>query len=265
MEAKKFDINSLIGFVLIGGILVYMLYLQSPTPEELEAEKAKQELVENEAAEETKEDEVSLEDGIQEITAATPGDSLALENLRNKLGSFAYSGSLPSATDATTIVENDVLELSVSNLGGHIVQAKLKEHTTHTGEAVYLIKDGNSTFNFQFSSENRLLDTQNLYFEPVSSDNGENKVLSMRLKTSANSYLEYRYELSPGEYMLNFSIRSQGLDGVINTTQPMYLDWNLKGFRQAKSIAYENRYTRLTYEHDETDFSKLSPTGKMKK
>ena len=44
MEEKKLDINSIIGFVLIFGILAYMLWQNQPTPEELEAqEKAKQE------------------------------------------------------------------------------------------------------------------------------------------------------------------------------------------------------------------------------
>lgn len=49
MEEKKFDLNSLIGFILIGGILVYMLYLQQPTPEEIEAEKQKTEQLSKEA------------------------------------------------------------------------------------------------------------------------------------------------------------------------------------------------------------------------
>ena len=49
MEEKKLDINSIIGFVLIFGILAYMLWQNQPTPEELEAqEKAKQEQVEAE-------------------------------------------------------------------------------------------------------------------------------------------------------------------------------------------------------------------------
>ena len=86
-------------------------------------------------------------------------------------------------------------------------------------------------------------------------------MLSMRLKASENAYIEYRYELTPGEHMLGFSLRTQGLDGVMNTSQPVYLDWNLKGYRHAKSISYENRYTRLTYEYEGDKHSKLSPSG----
>jgi len=47
MEEKKFDINSLIGFVLLGAIILWWMYSNQPTPEEkLEAEKNKIENVE---------------------------------------------------------------------------------------------------------------------------------------------------------------------------------------------------------------------------
>lgn len=262
MEEKKFDLNSLIGFLLIGGILIWMLYLNKPTEEELAAEEAKKEAaaIEKEATQ-IAEKTTTLTEATQQLAAASPTDSLGLQQLKNRLGSFAYSGTLPSATEATTVIENDVLSLTVSNKGGYITEARLKNHTTYDSIPVYLIKDGNASLNFQFSAENRLLNTQDLYFEPSLSKNGENQVLTMRLKTAPNSYIEYRYELLPGQYMTNFSLKSQGLDGVLNTTQPMYLDWKLKGYRHAKSISYENRYTRLTYEYEGSKHSKLSPAG----
>ena len=46
MEEKKLDINTIIGFVLIFGILIFMFWQNQPTPEELEAKKAQQEQVE---------------------------------------------------------------------------------------------------------------------------------------------------------------------------------------------------------------------------
>lgn len=260
MEKKKLDLNTVIGIVLIGAIIVFMMYRQ-PSPEEIEAEKAKVEQVETEKKANESVKEVAEVTPTQ-INSADTGDSLAVEGLKGRLGSFAYSGTLPSATENTTVVENDVLRLTVSNKGGYVVEAMLKQQTQYTGENVYLIKDGSNDFNLQFNAENRTLNSNELFFEPTLSKNGENEVLSMKLKTSESSYLEYRYELSPGQYMLDFNIRSQGLDGVINTTQPIYLDWNLTGFRHGKSITYENRYTRLTYEHENgEDHSKLSPTG----
>src|SRR5690554_6063456 len=262
MEQKKFDVNSLIGFVLIGGILLWMLYMNRPTEEELLERQAQQEATIEEPSQQQAESDVPFEQAKGEIAEATDtSDSLALEALRNRLGSFAYSGTLPSASEDETVLENDVLYLRVSNKGGYIIEAKLKKHVEFDSIPVRLIQEGNASLNLQFSAENRTLNTRDLYFEPTLSQNGEDQVLSMKLKAGKNSYIEYRYTLHPGEYMMDFSINSQGLDGILNTTQPMYLDWQLKGYRHAKSISYENRYSRLTYEYDDEKHSKLSPTG----
>src|SRR5690606_12257132 len=235
MEQKKFDFNSLIGFLLIGGILIWMLYLNKPTEEELQAEKAKTEAAAKEKAqvEKSKQDITLAQATSDTMDSVKPGDSCAYEQLKNKLGSFAYSGTLTSATDAKTVLENDVLKLEISNKGGYITDALLKDFHKYDSVPIYLIKNGTASLNLQFSAENRTLNSQDLYFEPTLSKNGEDQVLSMKLKTSENGFIEYRYTLHPGEYMMDFSINSQGLDGVINTSQPMYLDWQLKGYRHA--------------------------------
>ncbi len=266
MEEKKFDFNTIIGFVLIGAILLFMLWQNAPTQEEIDAEnaqKAKEEKLaeEEKTKEENTKEEVTLEEATTELANVNTGDSTALANLQNRLGSFAYSGTLASATDEVSILENEVLYLKISNKGGYITEARLKKHTIYDDSPVYLIKDGNASLNLQFTSENRILNTEALFFEPTLSKNGDNNVLSMKLKTSENNFIEYRYELSPNEYMLGFSVKTQGLENVITTSQPMYLDWKLKGYRHAKSITYENRYSRLTYEHEDEKHSKLSPAA----
>ena len=267
MEEKKFDLNTIIGFLLIGGILLFMLWQNQPTPEELEAQKLAKEKSEQleddkKTSEVKNQEDITLENASNQIGFNKPSDSIGIAELQNILGSFAYSGTLPSAKKATTIIENEVLKLTVSNKGGYIIEAELKDQTIYDGTPVFLIKDGNSSLNLQFSSENRLLNSQDLYFEPSLSNNGNNQVLSMKLKTSANNFIEYRYELNPTDYMLGFSIKTQGLENIINTTQPIYLDWNFIGYRQAKSISYENRYSRLTYEYENGDkHSKLSPAS----
>jgi len=250
MEEKKFDFNSLIGFVLIAGILIWMLYQNAPTPEEIEAEKTKTELVEAQKKQQELQKSIDTtvvkeQDGIEIVS-----DSLQSLELQNKLGSFAYAASLPSATDAITTLENDVLELKISNKGGYIVEATLKNFKTYDSIPIYLIKDGNASLNLQFQAENRVLNTKELYFEPTLSQNGQNKVLSMRLKTSENTYLEYRYELKPGEYMLDFAVQSKGLSSVIHTSEPAQMEWQLKAYRKAKSVTYENRYAELLWEYE---------------
>ena len=57
MEEKKLDTKSIIGFILIFGIFVFMMYQNQPTPEEIEAQKkAEQEQVEAEKKESKQEE-----------------------------------------------------------------------------------------------------------------------------------------------------------------------------------------------------------------
>ena len=81
----------------------------------------------------------------------------------------------------------------------------------------------------------------------------------MKLKVSETQFLEYRYEIKPNEYMVDFTIRSQGLSGIINSSNPINLDWKLKAYRNEKSMRTENMYTYYYYKADnEVDW--LSPT-----
>jgi len=251
MEEKKFDVNSIIGFVLIFGILIFMFYQNQPTPEELEAEKAKQEQVEAAKAIENSETEAVIND----VPQLDLQDSTAVANYQGKLGAFGFT----KPSNEITTLENEVLLLKISNKGGQIVEAKMKNFVTYDSVPVYLVKDGNASFGLDFStSDNRVLNTQDLYFEPSLTNTNGSQVLSLKAKTSNNQYLEYRYEMKPNEYLVDFMIKSKGLDNVISSNKPVQLDWRLKGIRHSKSIEYENRYTRLTYSHEDGKISKLS-------
>ncbi|MGX1930713.1 membrane protein insertase YidC [Flagellimonas sp. 2504JD4-2] len=256
MEEKKLDINSIIGFVLIFGILIFMFYQNQPTPEELEAQKAEQAKIEAEAN--TKEEEA-----VKVVEEETPApinlqDSVAVADYKSSVGAFGFT----TASDGTSVLENDVLYLEVSNKGGQIVEARMKNFVTYDSVPVYLVKDANADFGINFStSDNRVLNTRDLFFEPSLTNSGDNQVLSMKAKVDNNRFLEYRYEMKPNDYLVDFTIRTQGLNGVINSGRPVDLEWNLKGIRHNKSVQYENRYTRLTYNHDGGKISKLSESS----
>ena len=250
MEEKKFDLNSIIGFVLIFGILLFMLWQNQPTPEELAAEEfAKKAQVEAEKKTEVKKD--TFVSKAEDFSSTTGSDSLRLEGLKNKLGAFAYASTLPSAKDNETLVETDLLQLKFSNKGGYLSEVKLKKFVNYDSVPIYIIKDGNAAFNISFSTtDNRNLNTQDLYFEPTVTKSGDNTIVSMKLKVSDSRFLEYRYELKPDDYMFGFNVRSQGLSDVFNSSQEVNLDWNIKTYRHAKSISYENRYTELIFEYE---------------
>lgn len=250
MEEKKLDLNSLIGFGLIFLILVWVMYNSQQKDAVEQGKKAEQEQVEvNSKPVPTKTTIVSPEQPQVVVT-----DSLKTVQLQSSLGSFAYSASLPSAKETFTTLENELVRLKIANKGGYIVEAELKQFEQFkkdSGKKVNLIKDGNADFNIELkTTDNRTLNTKDLFFEPTLTKEGANQILTLRLKSANDKYLEFRYTMKPNEYMLDFAIRSQGLNTVLNSSNPLNLDWSLKSYRNEKSVSYENRYTELIFEYE---------------
>ncbi|OXA76195.1 protein translocase subunit yidC [Flavobacterium aquidurense] len=251
MEEKKFDLNSIIGFVLIFGILIWIMYQNQPSDKEIAAEKAKKELVAKQEAQ-AKVDKTKT--AVLPVAAATtPGDTVQLAQLQKTLGGFAYSATLPSAKEGFTTIENEKMILKIANKGGYIVEATLKEFKRfekNSGQLVELIRDNNSNLNIQLqTTDNRTLNSKDLYFEPTLTKSGADQILTMRLKAGANEFLEYKYILKANDYLVGFDIRSQGLNKVLNSSKPLDLQWDLKSYRNEKSVSIEKRYAQLEYEY----------------
>ena len=261
MKEKKLDLNSIIGFVLIFGILIWIMYQHQPTPKEIAAEKAKKE----QAIQKENEAKVPAKQIAATVIDTTVSDSAQIAKLKTTLGNFAYSATLPSAKESFTTLENNLVSIKVANKGGYIVEAKLKSFERFkkgSGQLVELIKDNNADLSINLQTQdNRTLATKNLFFEPSLTKVGENQILTMRLKAGENEFLEYKYVLKPNDYMVGFDVRSQGLNKVLNTSKPLDLEWNLKAFRNEKGISYENRYADIRYEYED---GKVNNTGQGK-
>ncbi|WP_177763970.1 membrane protein insertase YidC [Flavobacterium sp. I3-2] len=243
MEEKKLDKSSLIGMGLLAGLLFWMVSGGFGKEDvKLEEEKQKTENVDTKAME------------VAEIFDGAPTDSLATAKYKAALGDFAYSATLPAAYDEEVVVATDVLTVTFSNKGGYIKTLELNgihAISKDSKEIVTLIKDNNSKLNLKFQTkDNRVFNTKDMLFEPTVSKEGENTIVTMRLKSSANAFLEYRYVIKPNNYMLDFTVKTVGLANVINGSNPADLDWQLKAYRNEKSISYENRYTEMVYEYE---------------
>jgi YidC/Oxa1 family membrane protein insertase len=247
MENKKIDLNSIIGFVLIFGILLWIMN-QNDLKKPEEAEKSKKELVAKPAE-------------LKPATLSTNiADSTQLLELKKTYGGFAYAASLESARNEFTTLENDLIFIKIANKGGYIAEATLKKFdkfSKDSGQLVSLIKDNNASLNILLQTlDNKSLNSKDLYFEPNLTKDGDNQILSMRLKSSADSYLEFQYVLKPNDYMLNFEVKTVGLQNTINTSKPLELEWDLKTYTNEKSISYENRYAEMYFEYNDgkTDY-----------
>ena len=247
MEEKQFDAKSIIGYILLLGIALWYFYANRPTEEELAAQKKAK--TETQQLKETIKNELL---NVQTIAPQSATDSLGKLKAYKELGAFGFSKTLNAANGGQTILENELLYLKINNQGGYISEARLKEYKTYNGEALHLIKNSTgASLGINFSTtDNRSLNTKNLFFEPTLSKVGKNTKLSMKLKVSENQFLEYVYVIKPNDYMLDFTIRSQGLENILDSSRNINLNWELEALRHAKSHTYENRYTELYFEYE---------------
>ena len=95
MEEKKMDVNSIIGFVLIFGILIFMFYQNRPTPEEIAEKEAQQEQVEAQeaAAELETVAPVQNETPVLDVT-----DSTAVASYKSQIGAFGFTAPTAGTT-----------------------------------------------------------------------------------------------------------------------------------------------------------------------
>jgi len=254
MEEKKFDANSLIGFILLGAIMLWYMYNnQAPVEQNSNTPNTEKQAFESSLNNSESNSKTTKNDSTAPLV-----DSQILE----QLGDFSYSASLNVSESGITILENSVLKLTFSNKGAQITEALIKNYKTFDSLPLYMIKDANASFNINFGTTNKqIFNTKDLVFQPVLIENAEGTMLSMKLKISESEYLEYNYQLKPNEYMLGFSVRSIGLNAIIDNSNPINLNFNLNGFRHEKSISYENQMSALYYEKEAGKIDDLSISG----
>lgn len=242
MEEKKFDPYQFIGFILIALIMTWMLMNQQPAEEGTEAATKIETQVET----------------MQKV-AEVKNDSIQRIQLQNNFGSFADLLQEREASEIT--LENEVLSFVFSNKGAQITTAYLKGYTNYLGEPLNLVAD-NQIINFNFSTlDGRNLNTSDLYFTPELTEINNEKVLTLKAALSENQWIAFRYALSANDFMVDFSILSNGMQGIINPNKAQNLSWDLKALRNSRSVEYENRYTELTYGYEGEKVNELSIAG----
>lgn len=237
MEENKFDPYQFIGFVLIAIILTWMLYDQNPENEQIVLE--------------SKKESNEIKSIIKENS-----DSPQLDDL----GEFSDIISLKRVNEPISI-QNSKLKIKFNSLGGQIVELSLKDFTNHKGDSLYIIKNNNN-FNVEFKTKDgRSFNSSDFIFEPELSTKNFKQVVTYRAKIGQNKNIEFIYELSADDFMINFRIKSEGLSPVLSNDQKNKFSWNLKAFRNSRSIEYENWYTELTYGYEYEKMSYLSSSS----
>ena len=174
--------------------------------------------------------------------------SIAFE--KEKWGDF-YSAS--EGKEEFITLENSKLKVVVSSKGGKIRKAELKDYKTWDGKPVNLMNSDSSVFNLAFSAGNKVINTSSLFFN-VKQATGSSNSAALTVNAGEGRYLEFNYSLAADSYMLNFSIKTVGLQDVISQNATyLNLDWKEALTRQEKSIESERMVSTVYYRFTDDD------------
>jgi YidC/Oxa1 family membrane protein insertase len=255
------DRNTIIGFLLVLGIIIGFSYLNRPSKEEVETAKRRSDSLALVRAEQEQMLRAAEEIAKQKMAER---DSLAIIDQKLRLGSFAEA-SLGERTFIT--LENNLMKINVSTLGGNIYSVELKNYFTYSQEPLVLFADDKNVFGLQFWGFNNNIETHKLFFTPdtpeqlitVTEATGS-KTLTMRLLAGELSYIDYEYTIYPESYMIDYSIRFTNMDNVISG-RPGSIDlvWDFLLPQLEKGIENECNYTSISYRLPNGDFEELNP------
>ena len=235
---KNYDKNSLTGFVLMFLILLVFNFYFLPTNEEIEKENntEKLELPSTENKETFKDN------------YTTNVDPAAKKIVKSNFGIFSESSY---DEEKEVILENEKIKLVISNKGGQIKSATVKEgpnqkkYTTYTGEELEIFNTDSSVFNLNFST-GISINTKDLFFKPIyNTSEGSNNAITMRLAIDSLHYVDFNYRIND-DYLVDFNINLFGMNEIIpKELNYMNLEWQMKTPQTEKSKSNQDMYTGI--------------------
>ena len=174
--------------------------------------------------------EIPADSAVAEPEAVRPTDrSVTPADDPGQYGVFAASAL---GEDEYITLENDKIDLRISLKGGRVYSARVKDFTTHDDKPLILFSGDSTVFGFNFfTSDNKAVQTNNLYFTPLSENRHyfvESEPLSVVLRLVADDerYIEYRYTLAPGKNSVDYDITFKNMHGILQRLCPPVIHSN---------------------------------------
>ncbi len=239
--------NNIIGFVLMGLVLIGFSWYNQPTEEQIAAQR-RQDSISAAMKKKAEEDRK-----IAEVT----GKAQALTAAQNDTTSLFYP-SLVGKNEQVTL-KNSKIELTLDTKGGTLSKAKILNFKDRNGaKDVTLFDRGDQSMNFMMAGKTTNIVTGDLYFTP--SDVTDSTV-TMTAQASNGGAVIIRYALG-ADYMLRMYVQAKGLAGVFAPNyREMDIEWGEKCRQQEKGFTFENRYATLTYKEKGGGTDYLSETS----
>lgn len=268
------DKNSIIGLVVIAGILIGWMLLTKPSAEEIAkqqqirdsiarveqlAEKAKAEAAKQTAA-------IAVADTMASV--AVISDSAKAAIAKKNYGDFSEAAL---GENKTIVLENELMKVNVFTKGGRIASVELKNYKTFDGKPLILFEPDSSAQNIQFTAYSKEFTTDSLFFTSESAGfniaDTASKSLTMRLYAGSKAkYIEYVYTLTGNEYMMRFRVNIVGLQDIIAAnTASLKLNWSMKTPMQEQNQQTQRTASTIFYKYPEENVDKISETSEERK
>jgi YidC/Oxa1 family membrane protein insertase len=228
------DKNTITGLILIAIVVIGFSYFGSPSKEQRMAQQKFNDSIARIQAQQVKAKQAEAE--------AVVKDSV------NKVDTKSPFYSLTKGTEATTVLQNNKVKLTLSNKGGCFTEALLKNFKGQDKKSpVKLFGIGDMSFNCCFYNHDNVIRSKDIYFNIV---NPSDSAVTMRMSASADSqqYIDFIYRLKQNSYLVDLTIKAVGMDSVLTSTvRNMDIEWTDHARQQERGYTYESRLSTLTY------------------
>ena len=249
------DKKSIIGYVLIGIVLIGYFSLNKPSQADLEAQKHRQ-------------DSIAFVEKIKELEKEKAEEARLAEIEKQKNDTTDLFFNVLNGKNETVVLSNDKINVNISSFGSRVTSVSLKDYKDQNGGDIVLFDSndklkssndelGSNTLNFTFESKQgyKNINTAMLYSTPVAQTDSS---VTMRLVFGADKYIDFNYLLRHDSYMLDLFIDAHNMDDILSAKKDIEIDWKQLIRQQEPGYDFEQRYTRVTYKPTDDDSDYLS-------
>ncbi|MDO4320788.1 MAG: membrane protein insertase YidC [Bacteroidales bacterium] len=174
----------------------------------------------------------------------------AIANLTGKVQKYRDFARHLGGETTTTVLENELIKLSISSRGGMISGVELKKYQTEVGEHpgnIQIFQGDKDGYGFTFNTADQRLDTREFNFVPIIESD---TTVLMTLELADGAAWGIRYTLRPDSYLVGMQIVQQGIGKVLPaSTSSIDFDWHQTMARNEKGRTFEERNSAVYYKY----------------
>lgn len=239
--------NTIIGFALMGLVLIGFSIYNQPSEQELNAQRI-QDSISNAARQKA---------DTERKVAEAARKARVLEEARSDTSALFYPAL--NGKSMPVVLKNDKLKLTLDTKGGVVRKACILNFKDRYGNRDVTLFEGNEqALDFMLAGKSTNIVTSDLYFTP---SNVTDTTVTMTAQASNGGSLVINYALGK-DYMLHIAVSARRLAGVFAPDyHEMDVKWSEKCRQQEKGFFFENRYATLTYKEKDGGTDYLSETS----